>query len=326
MDIARRRFIIALAVSLVPRRAGAQPPAQPAGVHRVGFLSATPVPDLVDTLRQGLREQGLIEGRNLILEYRSADGRFDRIPGLATELRQRNAAVLVISGTALPYVDHAAGNVPVVFVIADDPVTAGFVSSLGRPGGRMTGLTSLNIDLDGKRLEILKTALPHVTRVGVVNSPRDPARSDRLTATDRAARAVGVHTTPVDVAGLDTVPAAFDAAARMRIGALMVLGSPLFRAWQPQMADAARRRRLPIVSAWRELPVAGGLMSYGANVPAMFRRAATYVDRILKGANPAELPVEQATKFDLVVNAKSAATLGVTIPASILLRADQVIE
>jgi putative tryptophan/tyrosine transport system substrate-binding protein len=301
--------------------------AQPAGkVWRIGFLGGTTVPELVEAVRQGLRELRWTEGQHFVLEYRSADSKLEKVSELAADLVRRNVDVIVVAGTALPYVKQATGNVPVVFVTADDPVSAGYVASFARPGGRMTGLTSLNVGLDAKRLEILKAALPGIGRVGVLSTPYDRARSERVAATERAARSMGLQVTILEVPRADLLHGAFDAASRARVGALMVLGSPVLFVLQGQIVDLARKIRLPVVSAWRELPDAGGLMSYGTSVLAMYRRAATLVDRILKGANPGDLPVEQATTFEFVINLKTAKALGLTIPPSLLLRADQVIE
>ena len=321
----RRRF---LTTSLAGALAG--PPvarAQQGSVPtRIGFLSGTTVPDLVQALREGLREHGWIDGQNCTLEQRTAEGQFARIPDLAADLVRRKVGVIVVSATAIGYLRGATADTPVVFVIPDDPVAVGLVKSLARPGGRMTGLTSINVDLDGKRLEILRAALPGVNRVGVLSTPHDPARAQRLAAVDKTARSMGEDFTVVDVPTTGRLSESFDAVGRARLGALMVLGSPLFRAYQREIADLAARRRIPVVSAWRELPDAGGLMSYGTSVAAMFRRAASYVDRILKGASPGDLPVEQPAVFELVVNVKTARALGLTIPASLLLRADHVIE
>jgi ABC-type uncharacterized transport system substrate-binding protein len=250
----------------------------------------------------------------------------ERIPELAMELASGNVDVILLDGNVVHQARHALANVPAVFVIADDPVRAGYVASLARPGGRMTGLTSLNVGLDAKRLEILKMTLPGVGHLGVLSTPHDRARSERVAAAEKGARSLGVQLTLLEIPAAAQIPGAFDAAKRARVDALMILGSPHLYALQAQMADLATRTRLPMISAWRTFPQAGGLMSYGTNVPVMFRRAASYVDRIFKGANPAELPVEQATTFELVINLKTAKALGLTIPQSMLLRADQVIE
>ena len=295
-------------------------------VHRVGFLSGFPVPDLVEAVRHGLRELGWIEGRNLVLETRSAERQLDRTPDLAAELVRQKVEVIVVSATSMSYLRGATGNTPVVFAIADDPVSAGYVASLARPGGRMTGLTSLNVGLDAKRLEILKAALPGITRVGVVTTPHDRAHRERVAATESGARALGLQLRFFEMSNPELLPGIFEAAGRARVEALLVVGSPTLRAVQARFVGPAAKARLPVISAWRDLPDAGGLMSYGTSVPAMFRRAATYVDRILKGANPGELPVEQASTFEMIINLRAARTLGLNLAPSVLQRADQVIE
>jgi putative ABC transport system substrate-binding protein len=322
----RRRFLLtSLAGALAaPLAAGAQ---QPARRYQIAFLSATTGPgDLVEALAAGLRDIGWIEDRHFVLESRSAESRVETIPALAADLVRRKADVIVVSGAAIPYLKQATGNVPVVFVIAEDPVEAGYVASLARPGGRMTGLTSLNVSLDAKRLEILKAALPTVVRVGVLASPDDPSYRERAAAVEAGARSLGLQLKIFEVPRPNRFGAAFDAADRAQMSALMVLGSPLLWPYQRDIVDLAARARMPVTSARRDLPEAGGLMSYGTSVPAMFRRAATYVERILKGANPGDLPVEQAATFELVINLKTAKALGLTIPPSLLARADQVIE
>jgi putative ABC transport system substrate-binding protein len=322
-----RRGFLAGSVTLLAAPLAAE--AQQAGkVYRVGFLSAPTVPDLVDALRQGLRDLGWMEGQNFVLEQRSDDSNSakTKIPELAADLVRRNVDVIVVAATAMPYLRKATADIPVVFGIGDDPVAAGYVASFARPGGRMTGLTSLNVGLDAKRLEILKAALPRVSRVGVLSSRHDRAHGERVETAERGARSIGLQLTILEVSSADLLPGAFDAASAARIGALMVLGAPVLRSYQRQIAALATKARLPVISAWRELPDAGGLMSYGTSVPAMFRRAATYVDRILKGADPGNLPVEQASTFELVINLKTVKALGLTIPSSLLQRADHVIE
>lgn len=318
-----RRSFLAGVGALVALPAEAQ---QVGKVYRVVFLTGTSTGrDLFEALRQGLRELGWSEGQNVVVEHRSAESR-DRIPQLAAELVQRKVDVIVLTANAIHEARQATAPVPVVFVIADDPVRAGFVATLARPGGRMTGLISLNVDLDGKRLEILRSALPAVSRVGVLSTSYAQTNRERIVAAERGARTLGLQLQILEVPSADRLPHAFEAASRARAGALMVLGTPPLYPHQARIAELAMNARLPVISAWREFADAGGLMSYGTSIPAMFHRAASYVDRILKGANPAELPVEQASTFELVVNAKTAKLLGVTIPPSLLLRADQVIE
>ncbi len=320
----RRTFLGTLAGGLL-----AAPPAlaqQPAGkVYRVAFLTLLPVPDLFEALRQGLREIGWTEGENVVLEEQRATGE-EKVSALAAELARSSVDVIVITATAMPYLRNAAANIPIVFGIGEDPVRAGYVASLAKPGGHMTGLTSLNISLDAKRLEILKAALPRVRHVGALTIRNDPAHAERVAAIGQSARALGLQMKILDASSVEGLPEAFDTASRAHVGAVMVLGVPVLRSYQRQIVVLGAKARLPVISAWRQLPDVGGLMSYGTNVPAMFRRAATYVDRILKGSKPADLPVEQATTFELVINLKTAKALGLTIPPSVLARADQVIE
>ena len=232
----------------------------------------------------------------------------------------------MVSATALYEVRGTLAGVPTVFVIADDPVRAGLVASLARPAGHMTGLSSLNIELEGKRLEILKAALPAVRRVGLLSTSQAQAQRERVAAAERAARSLDLQLQILQVPSMDQLPRAIDAATHRRVEALMVLSSPVFRGYQAKTAQLVARTRLPVVSAWREFPEAGGLLSYGTSVAEMFRRAAVFVDKILKGAKPSDLPIEQPTKFELVINLKTAKSLGLTIPPSLLERADQVIE
>ena len=320
----RRTFLCGLTLGSLaaPIAAGAQKAERP---HRVGFLTGPTGTGTTffDAFRQGLQELGWKEGQNIALEYRVTQS--EQIPKVAEEM-VRTQDLIVLTATAIQRARQATATVPVVFVIADDPVGAGFVSSLARPGGLMTGLTSLNVDLDAKRLEILKLTLPSVARVGVLSTSLDPTSRKRIAVAEQGARTLGLKLEIFDVPSADRLPGAFDQANRARVGALMVLGSPLLLTHQARIVELAAKARLPVISAWREFPNGGGLISYGTNVAAMFRRAAMFVDRILKGARPADLPVEQATTFELVVNRTTAKTLGLTIPQPLLLRADQVIE
>ena len=320
----RRTFLCGLTLGSLaaPIAAVAQKAERP---HRVGFLTGPTGTGTTffDAFRQGLQELGWKEGQNIALEYRVTQS--EQMPKVAEEM-VRTQDLIVLTATAIQRARQATATVPVVFVIADDPVGAGFVSSLARPGGLMTGLTSLNVDLDAKRLEILKLTLPSVARVGVLSTSLDPTSRKRIAVAEQGARTLGLKLEIFDVPSADRLPGAFDQANRARVGALMVLGSPLLLTHQARIVELAAKARLPVISAWREFPNGGGLISYGTNVAAMFRRAAMFVDRILKGARPADLPVEQATTFELVVNLTTAKTLGLTIPQPLLLRADQVIE
>jgi putative tryptophan/tyrosine transport system substrate-binding protein len=293
---------------------------------RVGYLTGPTGTGTTffDALRQGIQELGWKEGQDIAFENRVSES--EQIPRVAAELVRTQLDVIVLTATSIRNARLATATIPVVFVIADDPVAAGFVRSLARPGGNMTGLTSLNVDLDAKRLEILKMALPSVARVGVLSTPLDPTSRDRIAVAEHGARSLGLQLEIFEVPSTDELPGAFDRASRGHVGAVMVLGSPLLLTHQARIVNLAAKARLPVISAWKEFPNAGGLISYGTNVSAMFRRAAMYVDHILKGAKPADLPVEQATTFELVVNLKTAKALGLTIPQTLLLRADQVID
>jgi ABC-type uncharacterized transport system substrate-binding protein len=322
----RRAFLCAVGGSILgaPLAMDAQQTAKP---PRVGFLTGptgTAGTTFFDAFREGLQERGWRDGQNIAIEYRLSES--DQIPKVAAELVRAQVDVIVLTATAINLAREVTATVPVVFVIADDPVSAGFVMSLARPGGRMTGLTSLNVDLDAKRLEILKMALPSVGRVGVLSTPLDPTSRERIAVAERGARSLGLQLEIFEVPSADRLSGAFDQASRTRVEAVMVLGSPLLLAHQRRIVELAAKARLPVISAWQEFPKAGGLISYGTNVSAMFRRAAMYIDRILKGAKPADLPVEQATTFELVVNLKTAKALGLTMPQSVLVRADQVIQ
>jgi putative ABC transport system substrate-binding protein len=324
----RRTFIGLLAGGLLaaPLAAGAQ---ERGKVSRIGYLSGNSVErdkDLRSAFQQGLAELGYVAGKSIVIEERHAGGHFERLPALAGEIVRSRVDVIVVSATAVYQARSALTGVPTVFVIPDDPVRTGLVASLARPAGHMTGLSSLNIDLDGKRLEILKAALPAVRRVGLLSTPQDRAQRERVTLAEHAARSLGLQLQVLQVPSMDQLPRVLDAATQRRLEALMVLGSPVFRAYQAETARLVAKTRLAVVSAWREFPEAGGLLSYGTNVAAMFRRSAVFVDKILKGAKPGDLPIEQATTFELVINVKTAKALGLTIPQALLQRADQVIE
>jgi putative ABC transport system substrate-binding protein len=322
--------VLALSLLAAPLAAEAQ---QAAKVARIGYLSPNLAasPHLRDAFLQGLRDLGYVEGRNVVIEYRDAEGKFERLPALAAELVALKVDVILAEGGTLgPRVaKQATGTIPIVFAGAGDPVGSGLVTSLARPGGNVTGLSSLNPELIGKRLELLKQAVPGVDRVAVLWLPGalgERTDKDMLTGADVAARALGVRLQFVEARGPDEFARAFSDMSSARAGALTVLPSNRFLREHRRLVDLAAKNRLPAVYTSREFVDAGGLMSYGANQPDLFRRAATYVDKILKGAKPGDLPVEQPTKFELVINLKTAKALGLTIPPSLLQRADQVIE
>ena len=328
----RRRFLLtSLAGGLaVPLMAEAQ---QAAKVPRIGFLALNlaPNPHLHEAFRQGLRDLGYVEGRNLEIEYRDAEGKLERLPALAAELVALKVDVIVTRGgtpTALA-AKQATKTLPIVFASVPDPVTDGLVTNLARPGGNITGSSNLNPELVGKCLEQLKQAVPGVTQVAVLWQPGavgNRTETDMLKGAGVAARALGVRLQFVEARGPADFDRAFSDMTRARGRALTVLGSAMFFSERRRLVDLAAKNRLPVVNPQREFVEVGGLMSYGPDLADLFRRAATYVDKILKGAKPAALPVEQPTKFELVINLKTAKALGLTVPPSLLARADHVIE
>jgi putative ABC transport system substrate-binding protein len=330
--LTRRRFLGTLSASLLaaPVVAAAQ---QATKVPRIGYLGNYPpgaFPQNVEALLQGLRDLGHVEGRNLVIEYRDAEGKFERLPALAAELLALKVDVIVAPTTAAALaVKQATSTLPTVFAVAGDPIGSGLVTSLARPGGNVTGLSLLLPELVGKGLELLTQIVPGVSRIAVLWQPGGyPGRTekDMLKGAEVAGRELGVRPQFIEARGPADFDRAFSDMTRARASALTVLGSTMLFIERRRLVDLAAKNRLPAVYQGREFVDAGGLMSYGANLADMFRRAATYVDKILKGAKPADLPVEQPTKFELVINAKTAKALGLTIPRALLLRADQVIE
>jgi putative tryptophan/tyrosine transport system substrate-binding protein len=324
----RREFIGTLAGGLLvsPLAAEAQ---QTAKVPRIGYLSANlaPNPHLREAFRQGLRDLGYVEGRNLVIEYRDAEGKFERLPALAAELVALKVDVILAGGPLQARAaKQATKTIPIVFV-GSDAVTSGLVTSLARPGGNITGLSALTGELAGKRLELLTQAVPGVSRVAGLWQPGGArTEKDMLKGADLAARALGVRLQLVEARGPADIDRAFSDMSRARADALFVLATPMFFEERRRLVDLAAKSRLPAVYSLREYVDAGGLMAYGSNQADLFRGAATYVDKIFKGAKPADLPIEQPTKFELVINLKTAKALGLTIPQSLLQRADEVIQ
>jgi putative ABC transport system substrate-binding protein len=329
--IDRRTFLAGTGAVLLaaPLAAEAQ---QAAKIVRIGYLALdlTLSRHLQESFRQGLRDLGYIEGRNVVIEYRDADGKLKRLPALAAELVALKVDVIVAPSTvAALATKQATRTIPIVFIGAGDPVTDGLVASLARPGGNVTGWSFVASDLVGKRLELLTQAVPGVSPVAVLWQPGGSGErtdKDMLKATDAAARALGVRLQFVESRGPDDLETAFSDMARARAAALAVWGSSMLYNERRRLVDLAAKNRLPAVYGQREYVEAGGLMAYGASITDLFRRAATYVDKIVKGAKPNDLPVEQPTKFELVINLKTAKALGLTIPQSLLARADQVIQ
>ena len=306
---------------------------QAAKVARIGYLPLNLAggPDLHEAFRQGLRDLGYVEGRNLVIEYRDAEGKPERLPALAAELVALKVDVIVATGGTLAAVaaKQATRTLPIVFTVAADPVTDGLVTSLARPGGNVTGLSLLAPELVGKCLEQLKQAVPGVSRVAVLWQPGgfgERTEKDMLNGAEVAARALGVRPQFVEARGPADFDRAFSEMTRARAGALTVFANAMFTIERRRLVDLAAKNRLPALYAFREYVDAGGLMAYGPHLADLYRRAATYVDRILKGTQPGDLPVEQPTKFDLAINLKTAKTLGLTIPQSVLGRADHVVE
>jgi putative ABC transport system substrate-binding protein len=322
-----RAAALALALALVVL---APPPASDAQqrerVPRIGVLRSGSPPDpFVEAFRQGLRELGYAEGRNINIEYRWAEGRDERLPGLAADLVRLKVDVIVASSSAAVAAKRATTAIPIVMPISSDPVRLGLVASLARPGGNVTGFASQNDELPGKWIELLKEAFPGISRVAVLWDPEYDVGQSK--ASEIGARSLGVRLQVLKGGRPDDFATAFAEAEKNRAGALVVLASPFFYAHRTRLVELAAKQRLPTIYHQKEFVVgSGGLMSYAANFHDLFRRAAGYVDRILKGAKPADLPVEQATKFELVINLKTAKALGLTIPPSLLLRADQVIR
>jgi putative ABC transport system substrate-binding protein len=322
--------VLALSLLAAPLAAEAQ---QPAKVARIGYLSTNLAanPHMQEAFRQGLRDLGYVEGRNVVIEYRDSEGKLERLPALAAELVALKVDVIVAAASnhfALA-AKQATRTIPIVFAAASDPVASGLVTSLARPGGNVTGAAVITSELVGKRLELLTQAVPGVSRVAVLWLPGalgERTEKEMLKDADVAARALGVRLQFVEVRGPADFDRAFSDMTRARAGALTVLPSNMFLREHGRLVDLAAKYRLPAVYTVKEYVDAGGLMSYGPNVADLFRRAATYVDKILKGAKPSDLPVEQPTKFELVINLKTARTLALTIPPSVLARADQIIE
>lgn len=295
-------------------------------VPRIGVLSFTQMTAaLQEAFRQGLRDHGYIEERNVFVEWRAAEGRTDRAKALAVELVGLKVDIIVAIFTpAVQAAKDATSTIPIVMAPAGAPVATGFVASLARPGGNITGITGLGAELQGKQIQLLRELIPGLTRVGLLINAADPFAKPFLDEAQVAAKRTGVQLHVVDVRRPQEIDAAFAAMTNQRAGAVIVQGVLTAPAWQA--GDLAVRHRLPSLSNQKQFPESGGLMSYGASFTDIYRRAASYVDRILKGAKPGDLPVEQPTRFELVINLRTAKALGLTIAPSLLLRADQVIE
>jgi putative ABC transport system substrate-binding protein len=303
---------------------------QPKKLPRIGFLSAassSAISARVEAFRQGLRELGYVEGKNIFIEWRFAEGKSDRLPSLAAELVRLKVDVIVAEApTSTRSAKQATVTIPIVMMFDDDPVGSGFVASLARPGGNITGLSTLSPEISGKQLELLKEIVPKLSRVGVLGDVTRPGIPQALREINVAADAFRVQVQYLEVRGSKDIEIAFRAASKERVDAVLVLGSPVLTSQRKQVVELAVKSRLPAIYA-REEPVEdGGLMSYGVSIADLSRRAATYVDEILKGARPADLAVEQPKNFELIINLKAAKQIGLTIPSNVLARADKVIK
>ncbi len=319
--------VVALGTLTAMAPADAQPPPK---VPRIGILtgaSTSVTAHLLEAFRQGLRELGYVEGQNIAIESRSAEGKLERLPDLAAELVRLKVDVIVTSGTpAALATKQASRTIPIVMGFAADPVETGLVASLARPGGNITGSSLMAPELAGKRLQLLKEVVPGASRVAVLSNPTVPYTALMVKETEAAARVLGVQLQPLEVRAPQDIDRAFEAAIRGRASALIVVEEALVQTHQARIAGLAAKSRLPAMYGQRDFVEAGGLMSYGANFADLFRRAATYVDKILKGRKPSDLPVEQPTRFELVINMKTAKALGLTLPQSILIRTDHFIQ
>ena len=321
--------IVALVITLALGGAVAQAQ-QPKKLSQVGVLLALPhsaISDRIQAFRTGLRERGYVEGETVSIEFRYADGKFERLPDLAAELVRFKVDVIVTGGpTATRPAKAATSSIPIVMAQDSDPVGNKFVASLARPGGNITGLSNYYPELSGKQLELLKEIIPKLARLAVLGNTNEPGNAQALSEAEVAAAALGVRIFNFDVRGAQEATIAFRVAGEKRADAVLVLSSPVATAQRNQIAQLAVKSRLPAMYQVSESIEAGGLMTYGVSIPDLWRRSATYVDKILKGSKPSDLPVEQPLKFELVINLKAAKQIGLTIPPNLLARAARVIR
>jgi len=331
--IARRAFLVGTGAVLLAAPFAAVTAQPREKVPRVGYLNPGSASDplrqrRLDAFRQGLRELGYVEGQNIAIESRWAEGQYDRYPALAADLVRLKVDVIVAqSGAATQAAQQATRTIPIVMALVTDPVGIGLVPSLARPGGNVTGTSFMAPDLVGKQLELLKELVPKVSRVALLRHPTNPGSAPYLREAEAAARILGVRLQTLEARNSQEIDSAFAAMTRERAGALLIFPDALFGTQRRQIAELAAKRRLPAIHGGTpEYAEAGGLIAYSPNILDLERRAATYVDKILKGAKPADLPIEQPTKFELVINLKTAKALGLTIPQSLLQRADEIIQ
>ena len=328
----RRRFLGTLAGGLLaaPLAAGAQQAGRK--VPHIGILTLLNFPDpnlpgVWGAFRQGLRDLGYVEGQNIAMEYRAAEGKLERLPDLAAELVRLNVDIIISETTpATAAAKKATATIPIIMESVGDPIGAGFIASLAQPRTNLTGFSLMSVDLGAKRLELLKTLIPKISRVAVLWNPTNPAQKLMLPAAEGPARALGLTLQPVALADAGGLETAFETIIREQTHALMVFEDSVTTTNRRRIAELAGRHRLPAMYGLKSFVEVDGLISYGPDPFEQFRRGAVYVDKILRGTKPADLPIEQPTKFELVINLKTAKALGLTIPQSLLLRADQVIE
>jgi putative ABC transport system substrate-binding protein len=322
----RRELITFLGSALAwPLAARAQQPVVPV----IGFLnggSAWEYEPLAATFRQGLSETGFVESRNVSIEYRWAEGHYERMPTMAADLVRRSVAAIFANGPAVVAAKEATSTIPIIFAVGFDPIASGLVSRLNRPGGNLTGFTGLLDEVAPKSLELLRELVPSASNIAILLNLAYPSAEIQLRDGQAAARTLGMQLHVMNASTESQIDTAFAAFIQQRVGAIFVAGDPFFASRRDQIVALAARHAIPAIYARREFPVAGGLMSYGGVVVDMYRQAGTYVGRILKGEKPAELPVVQSTKIELVINLKTAKTLGLTVPITLLGRADEVIE
>ena len=323
--------IVAGLVTTISLLSAALADAQQTGkLPRIGYLAPNPFSMTrmrTEAFLQGLRELGYVEGKNIVIEWRSADGQFDRLPALAAELVRRKVDVIVADASnATRVAKKATAEIPIVMAYDLDPVGEGFVASLSRPGGNITGLSSVAPEITGKQVELLKEIVPKLSRMAAFGESNNSANAKRLKEVEFVAAGLGIQVQYEDIKGGKDIDTAFHAARKGRVQAILVLGGPILAAHREALAQLAVKSRLPAAYSRQEYVDAGGLMTYGPSLTDLFRRAAVYVDKLLKGAKPADLPVEQPTRFELLVNLKTARELGLTIPREFLLLADEAIE
>ena len=323
----RRKFLGVLGGAMaLPLAARAQQPTIPV----IGFLGSRASgedPQLLTSFRLGLKEAGYVEGENVAIEYRFAENQYDRLPALAAELIQRQVALIVANGPAAQAAKTATSTIPVVFTVGFDPVEVGLVASLNRPGGNVTGVSILDVELGPKRLELLRELVPKATIIAVLVNPSDPARAGNISrAVQAAAHSLGLQSNVVQASNERDFDAVFASLLQMRAEGLVIGGEPFFNSRSEQLGALTARHKVPAIFQFREFTAGGGLVSYGANLTDSYRQVGVYAARVLRGERPADLPIVQASKFDLVINLKTANALGLTVPAKLLFTADEVIE